>query len=286
MPSVKLFAEGFVHYRYFDNDTLDSDSTTHYYTYDYLTFGINYDNNTSFFGRNGGLKFPYFSSDVTYFSSNGLWASVTFFNLAKSQHFLDGVDFAGGWIFDVNDHVDGGVTYSRFLPVQKNSVMVQSTASSVLNSYLGLDWNYLYTSAGLTYLLSGVNDYFLSISNSRYFEVQNLVVNDDILSFDPRLSFIIGTQNFALIYNSKIYNNVTQDATEKQALLKREHDKFKFLNFEVRFPFSYSYSNYTFEVEYAYSVPFNLVEGDNSYSQSLLTFSFYYTVGLPKKLKL
>lgn len=291
IPSVNLFAEGFVHYSRFQNlhDTIDADTNaiaTFNNTFGYLTFGANYDNNTSFFGRNGGFRFPYLSSDITYYSNNGLWFSFTGFKLIGSGKFAEGVDFSGGWTFDVNDHMDGGVSYSRFVPLQSNSVLVQSTASSVLNSYLGLDWNYLYTSVGLTYLFGGNNDYFLTISNSRYFGAKNLLMNDDILSLEPRLSLVSGTQNFALAYNSKFQNDITEGNETRRAFLKREHDRFKFINMEIRFPFSYSFGKYTFEFAYAYTIPFNLVEGDPSYSQSLVTLSFYYTIGVPKKLKL
>jgi hypothetical protein len=286
LPSASFGSEGFLHYialeKFNFTDTLEVKSRK----YDYLTVGLNAGNNASFFGRNGGLRFPFASLDITYIHTSGIWASSNTVRLFDSDKFVEGVDVSIGWIFDVNKNIDGGISYSNFYSTRENSIFFQSTASTVLNSYLGYDWKYLYTNFGLTYLLGGINDYFFSISNSRYFEANYIFNNYDNLSFEPKLSFIWGTQNFASIYNDRLYNyflsRYSYEPVKPPSLLS-QYDEFKLINLELKLPFRYSYSNYSVEAAYTLSIPLNLIEGDTSKTQSLLSLGFVYYIPVSKE---
>jgi hypothetical protein len=285
IPSAPSWAEGFTIYKHSNNnDTIPQTELK----YDYLSTGINFGNNTSFFGRNGGLRFPFYALDASYFSSSGIWASATAFSLINSDKFFEGADLSIGWMFDITQKMDGGISYSHFISSRENSLYVQSTTSRVLNSYVGLDWDYLYSSVGLIYLFGGFNDYFISFSNSRYFEIQYLFNNYDMMVFEPRMSLVAGTQNFASVYNEKLnayFYPQQQPLDPGTKTIYSKYDDLKIINFELRIPFTYNYSNFSFESAYTLSIPINLIEGDASRTQSLFTFGFYYIFPVTKSKK-
>jgi hypothetical protein len=266
----------------------------------YFTFGANYGTNTAFYGRTTGYKRPYTSVDFTYTSKTGFWISSSAFEVMNTEYFIDGTDISTGWNFDITKKIDASLSYSRYF-FSAQSSMMQSVTSNLVSSHIGLDWYYLYSSLSASSIFGGANDYFITFSNSRYFERANILSkkDKDYISIEPRVSVIAGTQNFANTYITSQNNDtqyyyapVTTTSPSQPGLPPRpgsgtsstepaETDQgsgFNILNYELRVPVTYTYGNASLETTWSYVKPVNLLAGDNSQAQSIFSVSLFYII--------
>jgi hypothetical protein len=266
----------------------------------YFTLGANYGTNTTFYGRTTGYKRPYTSVDFTYSSKTGFWLSSSVFEVMNTEYFIDGTDISTGWNFDITKKIDASLSYSRYF-FSSQSSMMQSVTSNLAASHIGLDWYYLYSSLAASSIFGGANDYFITFSNSRYFERANILSkkDKDYISIEPRVSVIAGTQNFANTYitsqnnDTQYYAPVTSmyptqpgqpsmpgsgTSSTQPAETDQGSSGFNILNYELRVPVTYTYGSASLETTWSYVKPVNLLAGDNSQAQSIFSVSLFYII--------
>lgn len=255
-----------------------------------FTIGLNYNSNATFFGRNAAGKTPLLSTDLTYSAKSGFWISTSLIKTLNTQSWVDGADLSAGWQHNFTDRIDASIGYSMYF-FNSNSELIQSVATNMGYGHLGLDWGVLYSVLGLTVIRGDKTDFFISFSNSRYFEKEHIFSKHDFISTEPRLSLIAGTQHFAESHIEKVISNETtedpnknpnqggpkQDNTQETTqVIQTNGSQFNILNYELRVPLAYTYKNLTLEGAWTYTIPVNLLEGDVSDNQSIFSLSVFY----------
>lgn len=271
------------------------------------TVSLETSNNSSFYGRNTATRFPYAALTVTYAHQTGLWASGTSYQLFNTEDFIDETDLSLGYSFKIRKKVDANVSYSRFL-FSKNTPLVKAVTANAVSAYAALDWRILYTAVTTSYIFGGGNDIFLVIDNSRYVPLNQLWAGKRAVGLDPKFSITSGTQQFSETHtiitaqknsasgggspigspvggildplkpstpnngNSGNNSNGSTSSTTTTTV-----NRFKVLNYELKVPLVVSLGNFEIEPSWRYSIPVNLLEGDESKAQSFYTLNVNFT---------
>jgi hypothetical protein len=257
-----------------------NDSTTS--SKNYLSLGLNYGNNSTFFGRDGELKIPFSSLDLTYLSGSGFYLSGSFFHMNQTGALVDGFDATAGYLFDITSRIDGSVNYSKFFFNSSTvGTLLQNSTSNLASGHLGLDWGYLYSKVSYMQLFGTSRDFFFILSNSRYFYIDKLFGKNDYISFEPRFSVVGGSRNFILNYLTQeaefngtpfppVFDNGSPTSPSEEA------KRFKVVNYELRLPITYTIKKFSIEAAYIFTAPLSLMEGETSKPQSLINISTYF----------
>jgi hypothetical protein len=238
-----------------------------------LTLAVDYSNNSAFFGRTGGTyKYPFWSPSLTYKGKAGWWLSAGTFHLLTNEttFSFNQISLAAGWDFTFSDQVDGGISYSRYL-FTSSSPLVQSATPHYLSSFIGYDWSYVYSVLNVSYIAGQSRDLFFSFENSRYFEIETSKTTT--LSFEPKISIVAGTQNFA----SPLTENRSKGRKPKSPGAVTPTSGFGIIDYEFRLPMTYTVGSLGLELSWRYVVPVNLTKDDPSTNQSIFSASMYYT---------
>ncbi|ALW85605.1 hypothetical protein AUC43_11185 [Hymenobacter sedentarius] len=236
-----------------------------------FTAALSYGSNSSFFGRTQTTRYPYTTGELTYKSRFGVWGSVVGYNLLNTSSFLDETDLSLGWDGDLSKKVDASVSYSRFL-FAANSPLVKSSVNNSLDSYLGLDWGYVYSRLNAAYLFGDSNDFFLVLDNSRYFEIAKVFTPKGYLAIEPRVSVTAGTQHFAeTSLDQQQSRGFGRGRGKAAGTTTVTTTRLQVLNYELRVPVTYSLGVVSAQVAWRYAVPVNLLPGDVSGARSYFT---------------
>ena len=240
-----------------------------------LTLAVDYSNNSAFFGRTGGTdKYPFWSPSLTYKGKAGWWLSAGTFHLLNNEtaFSFNQISLAAGWDFTFSDQVDGGISYSRYL-FTSSSPLVQSSTPHYVNSFIGYDWLHLYSVVNVSYILGQSRDLFISFENSRYFEIET--GKTTTLSFEPKVSIIAGTQNFASPFNET--RSKGRKSKGPVAGVMTSTSGFGIIDYEFWLPVTYTVGSLGLELAWRYVVPVKLVNDDPSTNQSIFSAGVYYT---------
>ena len=249
-----------------------------------VSAGVNYGTDVSFFGRTSQYRYPFISADVIYNSKPGFFIYGSMWNVLASAPTVDEFDFGAGYHYRLSKEFKGDISYTRFF-TNEQSQIIKSSANNDINFKNSYDWKYLKTSATLDYLFGKSNDFFVTITNSRYFESNWSVFDDkDYLTFDPSFTMIFGTQNFVQNFaqNHDFFNptpghgpgihydpNPSPDAASKNS-------QFNLLNYSFKIPVAYNRPHYTLEASYKYAIPVNLQGPLINNHESFFNLTFYY----------
>src|SRR6195952_1117207 len=165
-----------------------------------ISVGFNYGSDAMFFGRTGPITYPYLSTDVVYNTKAGFFIYGSALRLIGYRTFVDEVDLGGGYLYRPTKKFSGSISYNRFIFNKKERIIESATSNDVnwKNSY---DWKPFKSTVIVDYLFGKSSDFFMTISQSRYFETKgNIFTDEDYLSFNPAVSVIMGTQNFVQRY--------------------------------------------------------------------------------------
>jgi len=243
-----------------------------------VSVGVSYGSDALFFGRTGPIKYPFLTGDAIYNSKSGVFVYASVLKVLGYAP-VDEVDIGGGYFYKFSKAFSGAASYTRFI-FNKNANVIKSASSNDINLKNSYDWKYLKSTVILDYLYGKSNDFFVTVSHSKYFESSWGVFDDqDYLSFNPSFNFIMGTQNFVQRYEIDhnyqhvISSSIVQHIDPGAARRNRE---FNMLNYSFKVPVAYNRPHYTLEASWRYSMPVNVEGTLENRRESFFNFTFYY----------
>jgi hypothetical protein len=243
-----------------------------------ISVGINYGSDAMFFGRTGPITYPFLSTDVVYNSKSGFFVYGSVLRLIGYRTFVDEVDLGGGYLYRPSKRFSGSISYNRFI-FNKEKRIIESATSNDINWKNSYDWKPFKSTVIFDYLFGQSNDFFMTITQSKYFETKgNVFTDEDYLSFNPGISAILGTQNFVKTYSLEHQDrlgaiNIYKFGTGPYSV---NNGRFNLLNYSFKLPIAYNTPHYTFEVAYKYSIPVNVEGALQNKRESFLNLTFFY----------
>jgi len=244
--------------------------------------GISYGSDASFFGRTGPNRYPFLNADVIYNAKSGVFLYGSAYKVLGSIPALDEIDLGAGYFYNLSKKVSGTISYTRFI-FDRDALIIKSASSNDINFKNSYDWKFLKTSVIMDYLFGESNDFFFTISNSKYIETKWSVFDDkDYLSFTPAINIILGTQNFVQKYSynhpGKFHFDDDDNLPPPISVQKYAADNsyFKALNYSFKIPIAYNRPHYTIEASYKYSIPVNVEGILHNHRESFYNLTFYY----------
>ncbi|WP_303310905.1 hypothetical protein [Hymenobacter sp. BT730] len=242
-----------------------------------FTVGVGAYTNSTFFGRSQTEKFPYWTTELTYKAPSGAWVSALNYDLFSTTTLRDETDLSVGWDKDFTQRLDGSLSYSHFF-FSPNSPLLKSAVSNSLDGYVGLDWGFLYTRLNADYVFGEAQDFFLVLDNSRYFEIDNVLMTKGILSFEPRVSVMAGTQSFVTTSIEQQLNRKGKGRPGGTGTTSNSTStRFSLLNYELRVPVTYSLGKVSVEAAWRYLRPVHTLADDTSRPLSIFSGGVYVT---------
>jgi hypothetical protein len=247
-----------------------------------VSASVSYGSNAAFFGRTQPVSYPYYSTELMYTSRFGAWASVVGSNLLTTTSPLDETDLLVGWDGDLSKKLDASVSYAHFF-FAPNSPLIKSSVNNAVEAYLGYDWGYVYSRLKGTFLFGpSSRDGLLVFENSRYFALKK--TKRGVLSVEPKLSLIAGTQNFDSV--SVVQQLIRGNSAGKGKGKALGHYKtvttyatrFTVLAYELQAPLRYTWGKVVGEVSYHYLLPVNVLADNASGNRSYVTATFMLTI--------
>ena len=224
---------------------------------------LSYGSNSAYFGRTQAKPFPYLATDLTYTTKEGLYASAGLYNLLNTPLLLDETDLTVGWAGNLSKTVDASVSYSRFV-FPAGSELVKSSVNNSLDATVGQDWGPFYSRLSAAYLFgksTSFADGFLTLENSRSFEIPHVFSADDYFTVEPTVSAAAGTQSF-----------VEASLTKRHGARARNIRNFSVVDYEFAVPLTYTLGKVAVEAGWRYVVPVNLPAADvDSHALSIWT---------------
>lgn len=288
LTSVNAFAR-YNHGFTINNLNLKADTDTTAKKKESVSAGITYGSDASFFGRTNQVKYPFFTTDVIYNTKFGMFVYGSAWKVLGSIPTVDEYDLGIGYSYKLASNLKGSVSYTKFL-FDNDAQIIKSASSNDINLKNTFDWKVLKSSVTLDYLFGKSNDFFITISHSKYFESDFSVFDDkDYLTFTPALNVILGTQNFVQrfsrdhdFFNGKNNAPTNGGPNAPPPPPPNEDDyrianrSFNILNYNIKIPVAYNRPHYTLEASYKYSIPVNVQGLLTTHNQSFFNLTFYY----------
>jgi len=242
-----------------------------------VSVGVNYGSDALFFGRTSPVKYPFVTGDVIYNSKQGFFAYSSILKVLGYAP-VDEVDVGGGYFYKLSKQFSGTVSYTRFI-FNKQAKVIKSASSNDINLKNSYDWKFLKTSVIADYLFGKSNDFFVTVTNSKYIETSWSIFDDqDYLSFNPSFNFITGTQNFVQRYSvdHRFKQDIDNIYVYDDPSSARYNRKFKMLNYSFKVPIAYNRPHYTLEASWRYSIPVNVEGVLENHKESFFNLTFFY----------
>lgn len=242
-----------------------------------VSVGVNYGSDALFFGRTSPVKYPFVTGDVIYNSKQGFFAYSSILKVLGYAP-VDEIDVGGGYFYKLSKQFSGTVSYTRFI-FNKQANVIKSASSNDINLKNSYDWKFLKTSVIADYLFGKSNDFFVTVTNSKYIETSWSIFDDqDYLSFNPSFNFITGTQNFVQRYSvdHRFKQDIDNIFVYDDPNSARYNRKFKMLNYSFKVPIAYNRPHYTLEASWRYSIPVNVEGVLENHKESFFNLTFFY----------
>lgn len=242
-----------------------------------ISVGFNFGSDAMFFGRTGPIRYPFYSADVVYNTKQGFFAYGALLRLLGYRTSIDEIDVGGGYLYRPSKRFSGSISYTRFI-FNKEQRIIESATNNDINFKNAYDWGPVKSTVILDYLFGRSNDFFITISHSKYFEPDWRIFDDkDYITFNPTISMILGTQNFVNTYANDHYDGLAANITRPgDQASKYNNGRFNALNYSFKVPIAYNRPHYTFEFAYKYSIPVNVEGALKNRKESFYNFTFYY----------
>jgi hypothetical protein len=243
-----------------------------------ISVGFNFGSDAMFFGRTGPIRYPFYSADVIYNTKQGFFAYGSLLRLIGYRTSIDEIDIGGGYLYRPSKKFSGSISYTRFI-FNKEQRIIESATNNDINFKNAYNWGPFKSTVILDYLFGRSNDFFVTISQSKYFEPNwRLFSNNDYITLNPSISMILGTQNFVQTYNLDhqtrlISANIFQNTYSPYQF---NNGRFNALNYSFKIPIAYNKPHYTFEFAYKYSIPVNVEGTLRNRKESFYNLTFYY----------
>ncbi len=248
-----------------------------------LSVGVSMGSDAQFFGRTGPQKYPFFNTDVIYNAKSGFFVYGSLYKVFTSNPIIDETDIGAGYLYRVTPRLTGNVSYTRFI-FNRNALIIKSASSNDINFNNSYDFKIFKAGVVMDYLFGESSDFFITLNASKYFETSWSIFSDnDYLSFNPGIQFIVGTQNFVQKYGVNHPGRFDHDSDQNPYIqpplfpqYAGYNSEFKLLNYSIKIPIAYNQPHYTFEFAYKYSLPFNVEGILKNHRESFYNLTFYY----------
>ncbi len=221
--------------------------------------GVGFGSNLIYFGTSLTGNQPYLSAELLYAWEEGIWAGAGFFHLPGTQPFIAFSNFAVGYSHVFNQIFDASTSISRF---NANNVASVDTYSdyTFLSASLGIDWVVLYTSIKPGWLFAQENSFYLLVKNSHYFFTRNLGNSNSFFSFNPGLSFMIGTYAWLSHTTRPLYPIRRRPGMIITPVPIEVNQEFRPLDMQISLPVAFNTKRMSLEFEPAFFYNFYQVE--------------------------
>jgi hypothetical protein len=245
-----------------------------------ISVGASYGSDIQFFGRTGPITYPFMSTDAIYNFKSGIFIYGSGVKVLGYNPLVDEIDVGAGYLFNYSKQLAGTISYTRFIFNKDAAAVIKSASSNDIDFKNSFNWRFAKSSVTFDYLFGSANDYFLTLSTSKYIETEWSVFDDkDYLSFNPTISAILGTQNFVARYASA-HPRFVLDADEPDGddspSPRYNNGRFNALNYSVKIPIAYNRPHYTFEAAWKYSIPVNVEGALKNRHEVFFNLTFYY----------
>lgn len=266
-----------------DIDSADTKKTT-------VTLAAIYSNNVSYYGQTTAEKLPYVLANATVRLPVGLYFSAGAYKLLNVGSGISETDLGVGYDHDFNERFTAGVGYNRsFYP--KSSPLLQASNENNLNVTADYNWPWFKSSLSADYAFGQESDVFAGLTNSKLIELGTLFSKEDLLSIEPSIEIVAGTQHFLKTYteqknkknngngngngngNSNGNGNGNGNSTITTTL---PATSFELLSYNFKIPLSYSRSSYMAEVSYQFSILGANAITEAKRQQSFISLGLYY----------
>ncbi|MEO6904424.1 MAG: hypothetical protein ABI315_14890 [Bacteroidia bacterium] len=263
------------------NDSVKTDSSSFKSRQAKFKIELDYASNNSFKGRKDSSNTPVISPLFKYTTKQRFYIQTSFVHSPNISKTFDEIDLGAGKKFQFTDNFDGSLSYTHYFTGTKTS-RIKSTIASDVSSYLGYDWNWLYSQfyfdwsrgstkqkSNKTTVSKATNDYSFTLANSHDFSFDNVFTNGDEITVTPEADILYGTQNFMTTYKGK--GNKTNKTYQDKA------SKFELTGYSFFLYATYELKNFTIEFSPYYSIPKNLPLGEPNKPYFVMATSIYYT---------
>jgi hypothetical protein len=235
----------------------------------YLFLSSGFQNRVSFMARDFGQKIPLYSADLMYWHRSGIY-----FNVTLAKFFITDLSWqkgiGGGFARQLTTKTDIDLSYNQYFGASNLNQSGQDNIG-ILHSTLGVDWGLLYSTTQLMYLVNQPGDFFVVSRHSRYFEVDQRIGGNGILSFEPRLSFYLGTSNYYRIGGYELTWRQYQDT-----------QRFSTQGLDLAVPISLSLGKLDLQLEPRWVIPTQVPEYDLSSTNFQLALKATYAFPLKR----
>ncbi|TVP50636.1 MAG: hypothetical protein EA341_06845 [Mongoliibacter sp.] len=240
--------------------------------YDFVIINSRFQNAFTFMGRDFGLDIPIISTDLMYYFRSGVYVNLSALKFMEEnlpwQYAL-----SLGYATDLSETTDINISYSQFLVAGESAIAgIQNLA--FLQGSFGWEWGPLYSSFQAQTLFNESIDYFFTSHHSRYFEIDQRLFKSVVVSFEPKLSLMAGTNNFYQMGNFE--------------MLPEEQDdlgKFGLQSFEFMLPLTFTKGLFELEFQYRFVNPFSVPLFDPSRPRSLFLGQASYSIPVKKNIR-
>lgn len=236
----------------------------------YLIASTGFINRANFMSRDFGQKLPLSSTELLFWHNSGIYLT------ALASKFMDpnlswqnGLGL--GYSVSISPRVDADVSYHHFFGAS-NLNSSGKDQIGMLQGTWGLDWGILYSSTQAIYLVNDPGDFFLVSRHSRYFEFDRRIGGVATFSFEPQVTFYLGTSNY--------YRIGGYELSQKEYVATRN---FLLQGMDVSIPLSLSSGSFEFQLEPKWVIPVQVPQYDVSSSNFQLALKAIYTFAIRKK---
>lgn len=201
---------------------------------------------------------PFYSTGLIYAYKNCMFASVSASHLKDVRPYVAYYSLSFDYTHTFNSWFDISADLSGY----KTAASLQERLFSdfaFLNLTTGLDWKLIYTKLSFGGLISNNSLGYLQIRNSRYFQTNEFFNGKALISFDPNINTLFGqlikieTSGGTTKYGfSPPFRHFKKKAN---STIESYSYKFGLMDFEFSLPVTFSYGNFSIEVEPEYILP-------------------------------
>ncbi len=259
-----LVSQGFTQ----DLDSLKDSSRVE--SNNYLIVSTGFINRANFMSRDFGQKLPLTTTELLFWHNSGIYVT------GLASKFIDpnlswqnGLGL--GYSVSISPRLDVDVSYHHFFGAS-NLNSSGKDQIGMLQGTWGLDWGLLYSTTQAFYLINDPGDFFVVSRHSRYFEFDRRIGGVATFSFEPQVTFYLGTSNY--------YRIGGYELSQKEYAATRN---FLLQGMDLSIPLSLSSGSFEFQLEPKWVIPVQVPQYDVSSSNFQLTLKATYTFALRKK---
>ncbi|MCF6213456.1 MAG: hypothetical protein L3J45_05455 [Flavobacteriaceae bacterium] len=253
----------------FNYDEIDNIADS-FSNFQFLYLSLNYSSNTYFSGRDIGIDQFNLIPQITYFNSNGLFASLSGIYYSKFVPKWDytTVTLGYGKKFGKSNSLRYFVDYSRYIYSNSLDNLFKNNIELALSYHNNK--NTLGTQLSVNYLFGKEQSFIISSRNFASFEL--LKTKKSTLKFKPQVNITMGQQTIELAQTVIISGSELTDYTQ--------HKVFGMINTQIEIPLLLNTHNFDFELGYNLNIPSAFENESNLKTTGYFNVSLAYLMDL------